>query len=96
MDKTNAMRILDQKKIPYLTHEYPHDGDLCVIGTDVARLLNQDPNKVFKTLVTTYNNHYYVLTFLYLVLYILFLQFDDYSSLVNNYSFLHCYREFYR
>ena len=60
MDKTNAMRILDQKKIPYLTHEYPHDGDLCVIGTDVARLLNQDPNKVFKTLVTTYNNHYYV------------------------------------
>ena len=60
MDKTKAMRILDQKKIPYLTQEYPHDGDLCVIGTDVARLLNQDPNKVFKTLVTVgaSKNHY--------------------------------------
>lgn len=60
MDKTNAMRILDQKKISYTTHEYPHTEGVCVLGSEVARLLNQDPNIVFKTIVTTYNNKYYV------------------------------------
>ncbi len=60
MDKTNAMRILDQKKISYKTYEYPHTEGICVEGSEVARLLNQDPNIVFKTLVTTYNNKYYV------------------------------------
>ncbi len=51
IDKTNAMRILDQSKIPYTVHTYPHDG--CAIdGVRVAELLGQDPECVFKTLVT--------------------------------------------
>lgn len=49
--KTNVMRILEQKKIPYLAHSYPH-GDEAVDGVTVARLLSQDPAAVFKTLVT--------------------------------------------
>ena len=54
--KTNAMRILDQKKIPYQTHFYEHPvtdkGELPVDGVTVASLLGQDPAAVFKTLVT--------------------------------------------
>jgi len=51
IEKTNAMRILDQKKIPYKVHTYPHEG--CAIdGIRVAELLGQDPECVFKTLVT--------------------------------------------
>ena len=46
--KTNAMRILDSKKIPYGMHEY--DG--LMSATEVAATLGQDPEKVFKTLVT--------------------------------------------
>ena len=61
MDKTNAMRILDQKKIKYNTYEYPHEEGVCVEGTEVARLLNQDHKSVFKTLVTVGNDKkYYV------------------------------------
>lgn len=61
MDKTNAMRILDQKKIKYNTYEYPHEEGVCVEGTEVARLLNEDPKTVFKTLVTIGNDkRYYV------------------------------------
>ena len=48
--KTNVMRVLDQKKIPYNAHEYPH-GDAPVDGVTVAQLLGQDPGSVFKTLV---------------------------------------------
>jgi len=50
MEKTNVMRILDQKKIKYKSHSYA-DTD-AVSEIDVARVLNQDPIKVFKTLVT--------------------------------------------
>lgn len=50
IDKTNAMRILDQKKINYLVHTYESDG--AISGIEVATILNQDPNRVFKTLVT--------------------------------------------
>ncbi len=50
MEKTNVMRLLDQKKIKYLSHEYEH-SDECVIGSEVAKLLNEDSKKVFKTLV---------------------------------------------
>ena len=49
--KTNAMRILEQKKIPYRAHAYPH-GDGPVDGVTVASLLGQNPACVFKTLVT--------------------------------------------
>ena len=49
--KTNAMRILEQKKIPYRSLDYPH-GDGPVDGVTVAQLTGQDPATVFKTLVT--------------------------------------------
>lgn len=55
MDKTNAMRILDQKKIKYNVYEYPHEEGVCVDGCEVARLLNQNPLQVFKTLVCVSN-----------------------------------------
>lgn len=50
IEKTNAMRILDQKKINYTTHTYINSE--AISGIEVASVLNQDPNKVFKTLVT--------------------------------------------
>ena len=49
-EKTNVMRTLEQKKITYTPHEYPADGP--VDGMSVAAYLNQDPEQVFKTLVT--------------------------------------------
>ena len=48
-EKTNAMRKLDQKKLPYRVHSY-EGGALS--GTEVARVLGQDEGCVFKTLVT--------------------------------------------
>ena len=50
-EKTNVMRILEQKNIPYTPHTYPHDGDAAPDGLAVARSLGQDPETVFKTLV---------------------------------------------
>ena len=49
--KTNVMRVLEQKKIPYTAHEYPH-GNEAVDGVTVAALTGLDPDRVFKTLVT--------------------------------------------
>ena len=49
--KTNVMRVLEQKKIPYTAHEYAH-GDEAVDGVTVAALTGLDPDRVFKTLVT--------------------------------------------
>ena len=51
MEKTNVMRILDQKKIPYTPREYPH-GEGAPSGVAVAALTGLDPDTVFKTLVT--------------------------------------------
>ena len=48
--KSNVMRLLEQKKISYTPHEYPH-GDGAVDGQTVARICNQNPEQVFKTLV---------------------------------------------
>lgn len=48
--KTNVMRILEQKKIKYIPHEYPH-GDEAVDGLTVAEICGQNPEQVFKTLV---------------------------------------------
>ncbi len=50
-EKTNVMRLLDQKKIPYTPHAYPHGAD-APDGVTVARSLGLDPAQVFKTLVT--------------------------------------------
>ena len=49
--KTNAMRKLDSMKIPYKEHFYADTG--AISGTEVASVLGEDPDKVFKTLVTT-------------------------------------------
>ena len=48
--KTNVMRLLDQKKIPYTSHRYPH-GNEAVDGLTVAKMIGRDPACVFKTLV---------------------------------------------
>ncbi len=57
--KTNVMRILDKAKINYNHYEYPH-GKEAVDGLSVAKLLGQNPNQVFKTLVTHGGGGYYV------------------------------------
>lgn len=49
-DKTNVMRILDQKKLRYRNCFYEDSRPLS--GVEVADLLGQDANRVFKTLVT--------------------------------------------
>ena len=49
-EKTNVMRVLDGKKIPYESHSYKPDATLS--GEEIAGILGEDPKKVFKTLVT--------------------------------------------
>ncbi|MEL7569072.1 MAG: Cys-tRNA(Pro) deacylase [Eubacteriaceae bacterium] len=57
--KTNVMRILDSAKIPYISHCYANTD--AVSGIEVAQALNQNPDKVFKTLVTVAKSKtYYV------------------------------------
>ncbi|MDR6999454.1 Cys-tRNA(Pro) deacylase [Neobacillus niacini] len=48
--KTNAMRILDAKKIPYEMHTYDHN-DGKIDGVSVAEKIGRDPKEVYKTLV---------------------------------------------
>lgn len=57
-EKTNVMRILDQKKVPYTSYTYESDGPLS--GVEAAAAIGADPAKVFKTLVTVgaSKNHY--------------------------------------
>lgn len=57
--KTNVMRVLEQKKITYTPHSYPH-GDDAVDGATVAQLIGKTPEQVYKTLVTVgaSKNHY--------------------------------------
>ena len=50
-EKTNVMRILEQKNIPYTAHTYEHEEGVAVDGVTVAAQLGQDPECVFKTLV---------------------------------------------
>ena len=57
--KTNVMRILDFEKISYNTYDYSKSNALS--GEEVAKQLSQDPNRVFKTLVTqAKSREYYV------------------------------------
>ena len=49
-DKTNVMRILDSKKVPYAHYAYSFDG--VPSGTEAAEKMGKDPSSVFKTLVT--------------------------------------------
>lgn len=48
--KTNAIRLLEQKKIPFTVHNYVDSG--VISGMEVAQVLGEDPDRVFKTLVT--------------------------------------------
>ena len=57
-EKTNVMRVLDQKKIPYTAHTY--DPESGIDGVSVARSLGQDPASVFKTLVARGAGGHYV------------------------------------
>ncbi len=51
ISKTNAMRVLDQQKLPYQCNEYEtKDGK--IDGVSVAEKVGKLPDEVFKTLVT--------------------------------------------
>ena len=58
VEKTNVMRVLDRLKIDYKSHNYVNTD--AVSGAEVAKALGQDPDIVFKTLVTesASGNHY--------------------------------------
>ncbi len=49
-DKTNVCRVLDAKKISYELHTYEPDATMS--GGEIADILGEDKEKVFKTLVT--------------------------------------------
>lgn len=58
-EKTNVMRLLEQNGITYAAHLYA-DTD-AIAGMDVAKVLNEEPERVFKTLVTSGSpRQYYV------------------------------------
>ena len=50
-EKTNVMRVLEQKKVPYTPHWYAHPNG-AVDGASVAALMGKNPESVCKTLVT--------------------------------------------
>ena len=56
IEKTNVIRLLEQAKINFNIHTY--EG--VISGLDVAKILGEDPDCVFKTLVTVgkSGNHY--------------------------------------
>ena len=57
LNKTNVMRILDQKKIEYKIYHYED----VISGMDVAETLGENPSQVFKTLVTVgHSKEHYV------------------------------------
>ena len=59
MIKTNVMRILDKEKISYKTYDY--SSLMLTNGLEIALKLNEDPNHVFKTLVTIgKSKNYYI------------------------------------
>lgn len=49
-EKTNVMRVLEQKKIPYKAHFYADTE--AVAGLEICAVLGEDPAQTFKTLVT--------------------------------------------
>lgn len=60
MDKTNAMRILDKSKITYTVLTYDA-SDGVIDGVSVAAKIGQNPDIVYKTLVTKgKSNDYFV------------------------------------
>jgi Cys-tRNA(Pro)/Cys-tRNA(Cys) deacylase len=63
MSQKEAMRLLDQKKLAYTPYDYSESGT--TVGTEVAKILGQPEERVFKTLVTvggkTKKNYVFVL-----------------------------------
>ena len=62
VEKTNVMRILEKKKIKYKSYEYSNTD--AISGVEVAEALGENPNQVFKTLVTmgtTKNNYVFMI-----------------------------------
>lgn len=58
-EKTNVMRTLESRKIPYACHIYEPDPSLT--GAEIAELLGEPADRVFKTLVTQgKSGRYYV------------------------------------
>ena len=55
MEKTMVMKILEQKKIKYNAHYY---DPVKLDAVYVAEVLNQDKDRVFKTLVTVGSKYY--------------------------------------
>lgn len=51
-DKTNVMRVLDQKKIKYTPHGYDHKDGEPVDAVSAAAKIGRRPDELFKTLVT--------------------------------------------
>ena len=51
MEKTNVMRLLAQKRIPFEPFQFEPDG--VPSGVEAAKILGLDPAGVYKTLVTT-------------------------------------------
>lgn len=64
IDKTNAMRLLDQLKLDYVALSYPCSGDEVLGGVEVAELIDESASVVFKTLVTHSDNKDYVVAVL--------------------------------
>ena len=59
MEKTNPMRILDRAGVDYTVHDYSASGKIAAM--DVAEEMGEDPEEVFKTLVTQgKSDRYYV------------------------------------
>ena len=56
--KTNVMRILEKLGVPFEARTYPH-GKEAVDGVTVAELTGENPDFVFKTLVTESNKKEY-------------------------------------
>ena len=58
-EKTNVMRIIEQHKLPYESHDYSRSG--AISGMEVVEALGQEPGRMFKTLVTQgASKNYYV------------------------------------
>ena len=53
------MRIIEQHKLPYESHDYSQSG--AISGMEVVEALGQEPGRMFKTLVTQgASKNYYV------------------------------------
>lgn len=48
--KTNAIRLLEQKNISFIIHDYLESGAISAV--EVAEALGEDPARLFKTLLT--------------------------------------------